>query len=179
MTSRNATETDRARDTRAERERAGEWTLPGVEKGEEPKAVSSCHHPELSLASEPQPERKYLSLLNPQLTPQHVTTSISTPLSEAQEPRWLPGHRPAFTRFSLSSHLTKAHLHKPFHPSNENGTCPVYPACFPTLASSAVLFRFMIRQQKPLKANTSARNSFAAADLETTVQILWTLEERK
>lgn len=68
-----------------ERER-GEWTSPDVEKeGEKPKAVSSCHHPELSSASEPQPEQKYLSLLNPPLTPPHVTTSISTPLSEAQE----------------------------------------------------------------------------------------------
>lgn len=82
-----------------ETEREREWTLPGVEKErEEPKAVSSCHHPELSLASEPQPEQKYLSLLNPQLTPQHVTTSISTPLSEAQETRWLSGHRPRFYR---------------------------------------------------------------------------------
>lgn len=140
MTSRNATETDRARDMRAEREReresggwGGEWTLPGVEKeGEEPNAVSSCHHPELGSASEPPPEQKCLSLLNPQLTPQHVTPSISTPLSEAQETRWLHGHRPAFTSFSLSSQLTKAHLHQPLHPSNANGPCPLCPARFAT-----------------------------------------------
>lgn len=81
MTPRNLTEGegDRVRDTGAqgsERERAGRegegevGSLPGVEKeGEEPKPVSSCHHPELSSASEPQLEQKYLSLLNLQLTP--------------------------------------------------------------------------------------------------------------
>lgn len=100
------TEKDSKRHQTEEKEegRGVGWTLPGVEKeGEEPKAVSSCHHPELSSASEPQLKQKYLSLLNPQLTPQHVTTSISTPLSEAQETRWLPRLRPVFTRFSLSA----------------------------------------------------------------------------
>lgn len=76
---------------------AGEWTLPGVEKeGEEPKAVSSCQQAELSWASEPQPEQKHLSVPNPRLTPQHVTTSISAPLAEARQTRWLRGQRPAF-----------------------------------------------------------------------------------
>lgn len=78
MTARYVTEGDRVRDTTAQgrkrerkRERAmGEGALPGVEKeGEEPKTVSSCHHPELSSASEPRLEQKYLSLLNLRLTP--------------------------------------------------------------------------------------------------------------
>lgn len=101
MTFRNATETDRARDTRAERERergGGEWTLPGVEEGgEEPKAVSSCHHPELSSASQPRPEQEFLSLPSPQFTPQPVTTSVSTPLSE--QTRWLPDIAPLLRAF--------------------------------------------------------------------------------
>lgn len=76
MTPRNMTERDRVRDTglKAERERevgVVVGTLPGVEReGEEPKTVSSCHHPELSSASEPALEKKKnnLSLLNLQLT---------------------------------------------------------------------------------------------------------------
>lgn len=78
-----------------------------------------------------------------------------------------PGHRPAFTSFSFSSQLTKARLHKP---SMKTG--PVrFLQRFPTLAS-APLFRFMIRQQKRQKANASGRNSFAAADSQTAVQIV-------
>lgn len=55
MTQRHMTEGDRARDARlkAAREGGGVGVLPGVEKeGEEPKTVGSCHHPELSSASE-------------------------------------------------------------------------------------------------------------------------------
>lgn len=86
VTQRHMTEGDRARDARlkAAREGGGVGVLPGVEKeGEEPKTVGSCHHPELSSASElrlGKKKKKSLSLLNLQLTPEYVTTSISTPL---------------------------------------------------------------------------------------------------
>lgn len=57
MASRNRQgERHRGGETEKEREEEGEGegTLPGVEKeGEEPEAVSSCHHPELRLAPEP------------------------------------------------------------------------------------------------------------------------------
>lgn len=53
MTQRHMTEGDRARDARLKAAREGVGVLPGVEKeGEEPKTVGSCHHPELSSASE-------------------------------------------------------------------------------------------------------------------------------
>lgn len=41
--------------------RARGWTLPSVKEGEEPKTVSTCHHPELSSASEPLLEKHPLS----------------------------------------------------------------------------------------------------------------------
>lgn len=94
---RDSQEDDRERER--ERETRGEeGILPAVEEErEEPETVGSCHHPELSSASEPQRLRaseprlekikKNLSILNPQLTPQCVTTSIVTPLLDAGETR--------------------------------------------------------------------------------------------
>lgn len=79
-------ERDRARDTlvaegserwgeEEEEREGGEETLPGVEKeGEEPKSVSSCHHPELSSASLPQPEKNtslFLTYSSPLSVSQH------------------------------------------------------------------------------------------------------------